>query len=186
MTYHVTFFDLSNNHVTSHMINPNTRLPTLAFPLWNTDTITTLGRLPNWDVESTSYLGNTPIWKLQNQDNWKTRWPDRDRFSLELAKSTQLLTQTISHPALQHLIESPLSGFMLSPHRHWDRPLMSLHLCLQPPHVGSESKNNVSEPDDLSTSTRALGALAIVATRSHTVAQKTVPMFGCFWKIELE
>jgi len=77
--YHVTFFDLSNNHMTSHMINPNTWLPTLAFPLWNTDTITTLGWLPNWDVGSTSYLGNTPIWKLQNQDDWKTQWPDRDR-----------------------------------------------------------------------------------------------------------
>jgi len=76
--YHVIFFDLSNNHVTSHVIDPDTRHPTLAFPLWNTDTITTLGRLPNWDVRLTSYLGNTPVWKLQNQDDWKTRWPDCD------------------------------------------------------------------------------------------------------------
>jgi len=66
---HVTFFDLSNNHVTSYVIDPDTRLPTPAFPLWNTDTITTLGRLPNWDVGSTSYLGNTPVWKLQNWDD---------------------------------------------------------------------------------------------------------------------
>jgi len=43
VTYHVIFFDLSNNHVTSHVIDPDIRLPTFAFPLWNTDTITTLG-----------------------------------------------------------------------------------------------------------------------------------------------
>jgi len=39
----MTFFDLSNNHVTSYMIDPDTQHPTLTFPLWNTDTITTLG-----------------------------------------------------------------------------------------------------------------------------------------------
>jgi len=35
------------NHVMSHMIDPDTRHPTPALPLWNTDTITTLGQLPN-------------------------------------------------------------------------------------------------------------------------------------------
>ena len=64
------------------MTDPDARHPTPAFPLWNTDTITTLGRLPNWDVGSTSYLGNTPNWKLQNQDNWKTWWPDCDIFGM--------------------------------------------------------------------------------------------------------
>jgi len=71
-------FDLSTSHVTSHMINPNAWLPTLAFPLWITDTITGLGQLPNWDVGSTSYLGNTPVQKLQNLNNWKTWWSDCD------------------------------------------------------------------------------------------------------------
>jgi len=71
-------FDLSTSHVTSHVINPNAQLPTLAFPLWITDMITRLGQLPNWDVGSTSYLGNTPVQKLQNLNNWKTWWPDCD------------------------------------------------------------------------------------------------------------
>jgi len=78
VTYHMTFIDSLTNHVTSHMINPNTWHLTPTFLLWNTDTITTLGRLPNRDIRLTSYLGNTPVWKLQNQDDWKTRWPDRD------------------------------------------------------------------------------------------------------------
>jgi len=78
VTHHVIFFDPSISHVTSHVIDSDTRHLTPAFPLWNTDTITTLGRLPNWDVGSTSYSGNTPVWKLQNQDDWKTRWPDCD------------------------------------------------------------------------------------------------------------
>ena len=64
--------------MTSYVINPDTRHLTPALPLWNTDTITTLGWLPNWDVRSTSYLGNTPVRKLQNQDDWKTQWPDHD------------------------------------------------------------------------------------------------------------
>jgi len=66
VTYHVILIGPLTNHVTSHMINPDTWHPTPAFPLWNTDTITALGRLPNRDVGSTSYLGNTPVWKLQN------------------------------------------------------------------------------------------------------------------------
>jgi len=78
VTYHVIFIVSLTNHMMSHVIDPNTRHPTSAFPLWNTDTITALGRLPNWDVGSTSYSGNTPVWKLQNQDNRKTQWPDRD------------------------------------------------------------------------------------------------------------
>jgi len=59
--HHMTSLDLSNNHMTSHMINPDTQLPTSAFPLWNTDMITTLGQLPNQDVGSTSHLENTPV-----------------------------------------------------------------------------------------------------------------------------
>jgi len=78
MTYHVTSFDLLTNHMMSHVTDPNTQLLTPAFPLWNTNTITRLGCLPNWDIGSTSYLGNTPIWKLQNLNDWKTQWPDRD------------------------------------------------------------------------------------------------------------
>jgi len=78
MTYHVISFDLSTSHVMSHMIDPDIRHPTPAFPLWNTDTITGLRRLPNWDVGSTSYLGNTPVQKLQNSNDWKTQWPDHD------------------------------------------------------------------------------------------------------------
>jgi len=76
--YHVISFDLSTSHVMSHMTDPDARLPMPAFPLWITDTITRLGRLPNWDIGLTSYLGNTPIWKLQNLNDWKTWWPDRD------------------------------------------------------------------------------------------------------------
>jgi len=87
MTYHMTFIDFRTNHVTSHMINPDTWHPTSAFPLWNTDTITTLGRLPNQDVGSTSYLGSTPVWKLQNQDDWKTWWPDCDTSGDNLSNS---------------------------------------------------------------------------------------------------
>ena len=74
----VIFTHSKINHVTSHMTNLDARHPTPAFPLWNTDMITTLGRLPSRDVRSTSYLGNTPVWKLQNQDNRKTQWPDHD------------------------------------------------------------------------------------------------------------
>jgi len=61
VTYHMTSFDLSNSHVMSHVIDPDTRYPTLVFPLWNTDTITMLGQLPNQDIGTTSYLGNTPV-----------------------------------------------------------------------------------------------------------------------------
>jgi len=43
----MTFLDLSNNHVTSHVIDPDTQLPMPTFPFWNTDMNTTLGRLPN-------------------------------------------------------------------------------------------------------------------------------------------
>jgi len=69
---------LRTNHMTSHVINPDARCPMPAFPLWNTNTITGLGYLPNQDVGMTSYLGITPVWKLQNSNNWKTWWPDRD------------------------------------------------------------------------------------------------------------
>jgi len=45
--YHVIFFDLSTSHVTSHMTDPDARLPTPIFPLWFADMLTGLGRLPN-------------------------------------------------------------------------------------------------------------------------------------------
>jgi len=47
VTHHMTYLDLSIDHVTTHVIYPDTQHPTPAFPLWNTDTITRLGRLPN-------------------------------------------------------------------------------------------------------------------------------------------
>jgi len=61
--------NLQTNHVMSHVINPDTRHLTPAFPLSNTDMITRLGRLPNQDVGTTSSLGNTPIQKPQNLNN---------------------------------------------------------------------------------------------------------------------
>ena len=70
------------------------------------------------------------------------------RFSQECAKSTQLLTQIVSHPALWHWIKPVSLGHTLSPHRHRNKPLMSLHLCLQPMHVSSESRNKIPKPDD--------------------------------------
>jgi hypothetical protein len=53
----------------------------------------------------------------------------------------------VLHPVLSYLIEPTLSGCALSPHRHRDRALISLHLCMQPTHVGTELKNRTSVPD---------------------------------------
>jgi len=47
MMYHVASFELLTSHVMSHVTDPDTQHPTSAFPLWNTNTITTLGQLPN-------------------------------------------------------------------------------------------------------------------------------------------
>jgi len=92
MTYHVISFDCPIYHVTFHMINPDIWLLMSAYPLWITDMITGLGQLPNWDIGSTSYLGNTPFWKLQNSNDWKTKWPDCDiRTSFPSPRWLQLL-----------------------------------------------------------------------------------------------
>ena len=49
------------------------------------------------------------------------------------------LTQTASHSAFWHYVEPVSPGLALSPHNS-DKPLISLHFCLLPVHVGSESK----------------------------------------------
>jgi len=53
------------------------------------------------------------------------------------------LTHTVSHPALWHRIDPASSSLALSPHKHRDRPLISLHFHLRPTRVGSDSKNKV-------------------------------------------
>jgi len=96
----------------------------------------------------------------------------RFKLSLELSKSTQLLTQVILHPSLWHWIK-PRSPFCtLTPHRHWDKPLMSLHLCLWPIHVGSVSRNTTPEPDGLGMAIGAVSALSIGATRTRSLARR--------------
>ena len=47
MTYHVISFDPLKSYVMSHVTNPDTQLPTPAFPLWFANMLTGLGRLPN-------------------------------------------------------------------------------------------------------------------------------------------
>lgn len=84
-------------------------------------------------------------------------------FSLELAKSTQQLTQMVSHPVLWHLIKEISPSGMLSPQRHRDRPLMSWHLCLRPAHVSSESKNKRLEPEDWCLDPSGIGLYFICA-----------------------
>ena len=53
------------------------------------------------------------------------------------------LTHTVSHPALWHRIDLASSGLALSPHKHRDRSLISLHFRLRPIRVGSDSKKIV-------------------------------------------
>jgi len=78
-------------------------------------------------------------------------------FSLGLAKSTNILTQVVSHPAFWHFIDPTLSGGTISPHRHRDKPLMSRHRRLRPTRVGSESKNRRPEPDGSGSDRSATG-----------------------------
>jgi len=71
VTYHVIFFDSpiksrDVSHDRSRCLTPNTRLSSLK-------------HRHNYHIRTTSSLGNTLVRKLQNQDDWKTRWPDRDR-----------------------------------------------------------------------------------------------------------
>jgi len=96
----------------------------------------------------------------------------RFKFSLLLAKSRHLLTQTVSHPALWHRIEPTPSGCALSPHRHRDRPLMSLHLRLRPRRVGSVSKNKASDSGGSGTVIGMRLALAVGATKTWRSARK--------------
>jgi len=63
----VIFTCFQTSHVMYHMTNPDTQLPTPAFPLWITDMITKLRQLPNRDVGSTSYLGNTSVRNSRTQ-----------------------------------------------------------------------------------------------------------------------
>ncbi|SRR5260221_5547636 len=76
-------------------------------------------------------------------------------------KSTPLLTQVVSHPVLWHRIEPTSLGCTLSPHRHRDKPLMSLHLRLRPTRVGSESKNKRSEPDNSGSDRSMVGVMGL-------------------------
>ena len=100
-------------------------------------------------------------------------------FSLELTKSTQFLTQIVSHPVLWHLIELRLTlvallGCALSPHRHRDKSLMSLHLCLRPMHVGSELKNKGFDLGDSGAVIGTESAFKIGARRAWRSARKPV------------
>ena len=96
----------------------------------------------------------------------------RFKFSPELVKSTRELTQVVSHPSFWHRIELGSSRCTLTPHRHWDKPLMSLHLCLRPIRVGSVSTKTTPEPDGSSMVIEAVSALSIGATRCWRSARR--------------
>jgi len=94
------------------------------------------------------------------------------KLSLELSKSTQLLTQVVSHLSLWHWIKPGSPFCMLTPHRHWDKPLMSLHLRLRPIRVSSVSRNTMPEPDGSGMAIGAVLALSIGATRTQSSARR--------------
>jgi len=95
---------------------------------------------------------------------------------------TQLLTQIVLHPTLWHCIEPTSPGCTLSPHRHRDKPLMSLHLRLRPMRVGSESKNKRPGPDD-SGPDRSVTRVDVLRTSLACVASESS---GTWSRTELE
>jgi len=62
-------------------------------------------------------------------------------------------------------------GHALSLHKHRDRPLMSLHLCLRPTCVGVESKNERPEPDDSGSACSLIGMEFVSACPMHVVSK---------------
>ena len=96
---------------------------------------------------------------------------------------TQLLTQIILHPVFWHLIESMSSDCTLTPHRHRDKSLISLHLRLRPARVGSESKNKGSE---LAGSGSDRSVMRFVGGVSPACVSSVSESSGTWGKIELD